>query len=136
MHLNFANHPRFSADWSRFVLSKVEDLKDSLLIMSQRIRQLEDALQIEFSQRSTEDHPLLANAFLTVKNINTILPEVKQNHEDPSNVVPFGRLTVSKSGNVWYDGSTNLEVSRTHNLWLNINLILICQTALLTVCMT
>ncbi len=35
--------------------------------MSKRIRQLEDALQIEHGMRSTESHPLLRDELLSVK---------------------------------------------------------------------
>ena len=56
-----------SGQGSRLVLADSDKLRDKLDVMSQRIRQLEDALQIEYTHRSTGTHPLLAEDLLMIK---------------------------------------------------------------------
>lgn len=53
---------------TRFVLANTDKLHAKLLDMSQRIRQLEDALQISHASLSHNPHPLLCEELLQVKS--------------------------------------------------------------------
>ncbi|KAI0917333.1 hypothetical protein AcV5_007828 [Taiwanofungus camphoratus] len=52
---------------SRFILANTEQLHEKIKAMSERIRQLEDALQVLHTQHSTEPHPLLRQELLLIK---------------------------------------------------------------------
>ena len=102
----------------RFVMSNIDEIKGSMSEMSKRIRQLEDALQIENSLRTPSGHPLLTEDLLAVKNISSIVTgepgSTSDGDEDVDNVLAFdvGRLAVTDNGGIRYYGSTNLEVSK------------------------
>lgn len=51
----------------RFILANTEQLHDKIKTMSERIRQLEEALQVVQSQISPEEHPLLRQDLLSIK---------------------------------------------------------------------
>jgi hypothetical protein len=53
----------------RFVLADTEKLHDKINVMSDRIRQLEDALSFLQSTVTRELHPLLAKDLLQIKSI-------------------------------------------------------------------
>ncbi|EGN98052.1 hypothetical protein SERLA73DRAFT_169135 [Serpula lacrymans var. lacrymans S7.3] len=53
---------------SRFILANTEQLHDKIITMSDRIRQLEDALESLQSQLAPDPHPLLHPDFLKIKN--------------------------------------------------------------------
>ena len=57
-----------SGKGTRFILANTEQLHEKVHDMSDRIRQLEDALQILQSRASPEPHPLLSPDLLTVKS--------------------------------------------------------------------
>ncbi|KAI0071702.1 hypothetical protein K474DRAFT_1652176 [Panus rudis PR-1116 ss-1] len=52
---------------SRFILANTEQLHDKIKAMSERIRQLEEALQSLQSRLSKEEHPLLRQELLSIK---------------------------------------------------------------------
>jgi hypothetical protein len=54
---------------SRFVLANTEKLHDKIIAMSDRIRQLEDALSHLQSTVARESHPLMAKDLLEIKSI-------------------------------------------------------------------
>ena len=55
-------------NWSRFILANTEQLHTKIIQMSNRIRQLEDALEIVQAQCSSDPHPLLHQDSLRIKN--------------------------------------------------------------------
>ncbi|KAF9236495.1 hypothetical protein BU15DRAFT_49985 [Melanogaster broomeanus] len=57
-----------SGKGSRFILANTEQLHAKIIHMSDRIRQLEDALSTVQKKCSTEPHPLLNQDFLRIKN--------------------------------------------------------------------
>ncbi|KAF8182616.1 hypothetical protein BJ912DRAFT_928505 [Pholiota molesta] len=52
---------------SRFILAGAEQLHDKIFELGDRVRQLEEALEVERSLNSTEPHPLLAPDLLRIK---------------------------------------------------------------------
>ncbi|KAK7690028.1 hypothetical protein QCA50_006672 [Cerrena zonata] len=52
---------------SRFILANTEQLHEKIKTMSERIRQLEEALQVLQSQISPDEHPLLRQDLLSIK---------------------------------------------------------------------
>ena len=52
---------------SRFILAGAEQLHDKIFELSDRVRQLEDALEVLQSSVSTQPHPLLAPDLLKIK---------------------------------------------------------------------
>ncbi|KAF8843214.1 hypothetical protein BDN67DRAFT_964572 [Paxillus ammoniavirescens] len=57
-----------SGKGSRFILANTEQLHEKIIQMSDRIRQLEDALGTVQAKCSTESHPLLNQDLLRIKN--------------------------------------------------------------------
>lgn len=57
-----------SGKGTRFILANTEQLHEKVHEMSDRIRQLEDALQILQSRSTPEPHPLLSPDLLSVKS--------------------------------------------------------------------
>lgn len=57
-----------SGKGTRFILANTEQLHDKVHEMSDRIRQLEDALQILQCRSSPDPHPLLSPDLLSVKS--------------------------------------------------------------------
>lgn len=55
-------------NWSRFILANTEQLHDKIIQMSERIRQLEDALKVVQAKCSSDPHPLLQQDSLRIKN--------------------------------------------------------------------
>ncbi|KZT19140.1 hypothetical protein NEOLEDRAFT_1246038 [Neolentinus lepideus HHB14362 ss-1] len=94
---------------SRFILSDTRDLHRKITEMSQRIRQLEDALAVFQASISGERHPLLSEDLLVIK----FWPEVRSEREESStlrHVGPsgsldaFGTLSVGEKGEAKYFG--------------------------------
>ena len=89
--------------------------------MSKRIRQLEDALQVEYGSRSTEQHPLLVDELLAIKKgvDHKSGPERAAESDldaaaelgDGNLAGAMGLLTISEAGTARYVGATGFEVS-------------------------
>ncbi|OCB89593.1 hypothetical protein A7U60_g3191 [Sanghuangporus baumii] len=90
---------------SRFVLANTDKLHGKLIQMSQRIRQLEDALQIAHSSVSGTPHPLLSDPLLAIKsgvdgltNEDNEKEEAEVADEEEEMTTAFGTLTVADCG--------------------------------------
>ncbi|KAL5480285.1 hypothetical protein ACEPAI_1555 [Sanghuangporus weigelae] len=90
---------------SRFVLANTDKLHNKLIQMSQRIRQLEDALQISHSNVSGMPHPLLSDPLLAIKSgVDGLTSEEKEKEEtevadeEEEMATAFGTLTVADCG--------------------------------------
>ncbi len=109
VQLLYANH------LVRLVLADTDELHKTISEMSKRIRQLEDALQIEHGMRSVESHPLLREELLSVKKglerhksgINEEVDSLEDEREDIQNAM--GLLTISEGGGARYLGITGSE---------------------------
>ena len=89
--------------------------------MSNRIRQLEDALAILQSTVSDQRHPLLTEDLLKIKfGSEAINPRQNANDEDTQTnrtIDALGTLTLGSSGDVHYFGrSAGSEVRLEHRL--------------------
>ena len=98
---------------TRFVLADTDKLHRKLAEMSKRIRQLEDALQIEHAGRSNSPHPLLSEDLLMIKagldapsgqEVRATAPE----EEDVRQAL--GVLTLSDNNAVRWLGASGSEV--------------------------
>ncbi|TDL26879.1 hypothetical protein BD410DRAFT_835987 [Rickenella mellea] len=95
-----------SGQGNRYVLADTEQLHRKLLDMSERIRQLEDALEIQFAH-SPVPHPLLREELLAVKRIELNEPvERGQSPKEHDALEDFGTLTVSDQGVSRFIGRT------------------------------
>lgn len=91
----------------RFVLADTEQLHRKIAEMSERIRQLEDALAIFQAGISAERHPLLRDELLTIK----FGPEVRRTVDDEytrnalsQSIDALGTLTIGEHGETKYIG--------------------------------
>ncbi|TDL21998.1 hypothetical protein BD410DRAFT_770994 [Rickenella mellea] len=83
---------------TRFVLADTEQLHRKLVEMSERIRQLEDALAIETANSPTP-HPLLHPDLLALRrDIEVFTPAPRKISQDESAFEDFGTLTISEDG--------------------------------------
>ncbi len=106
----------------RFVLADTDKLHQKLAEMSRRIRQLEDALQVEYGSRTTESHPLLSEELLAVKSgidyrvrgqvgdVDGEDVDFKADLTDEACSGAMGLLTISEGGAVRFLGATGYEV--------------------------
>ncbi|TBU24176.1 fungal-specific transcription factor domain-containing protein [Dichomitus squalens] len=92
---------------TRFILADTEQLHRKISEMSERIRQLEDALAIFQAGISHERHPLLRDELLTIK----FGPEVRRTVDDEhqrdmlsASIDALGTLTVGEHGESKYFG--------------------------------
>ena len=93
----------------RFVLADTEELHGQIAQMSQRIRQLEEALSVGHSDR----HPLLRDELLAVKFGSG--PQSVNEDTDDQFALSFGTLAVTDSGGSSYFGvSAGALVSHCH----------------------
>lgn len=94
---------------SRFVLADTEQLHRTIAEMSQRIRQLEDALAVLQSSISSGPHSLLRDDLLSIK-YGTQKPPSKEpeiSDDVPAETVDaFGTLTIGDSGEARYFGAS------------------------------
>ncbi|KAJ6573486.1 hypothetical protein DFH09DRAFT_916018 [Mycena vulgaris] len=105
---------------TRFILADTDQLHSKIAEMSQRIRQLEEALAILQGIVSNERHPLLAGDLLSVKFAaeapkRSDLP----GHEQDPAIDALGTLTLGDSGEVKYFGrsaGTETLLVTTHRL--------------------
>ncbi|KAF8630741.1 hypothetical protein AX17_005336 [Amanita inopinata Kibby_2008] len=96
---------------NRFVLASTQELHEKISELSQRVRDLEDALRAVHSQISPDSHPLLSEELLKIKApLQRELPANKsatqKNDEDDNIVDAFGSLSISVSGHAKYYGIT------------------------------
>ncbi|KZP26825.1 hypothetical protein FIBSPDRAFT_819107 [Athelia psychrophila] len=94
---------------TRFVLADTEQLHRTIAEMSQRIRQLEDALAVLQSSISSGPHSLLRDDLLSIK-YGTQKPPSKEpeiSDDVPAETVDaFGTLTIGDSGEARYFGAS------------------------------
>ncbi|TDL21996.1 hypothetical protein BD410DRAFT_789077 [Rickenella mellea] len=91
---------------TRFVLADTEQLHRKLVEMSERIRQLEDALAIETANSPTP-HPLLHPDLLALRRgIEVFTPSPRKVSQDESAFEDFGTLTISEDGVSRFIGRT------------------------------
>lgn len=104
----------------RFVLADTEKLHQKIARMSDRIRQLEDALAILQSTLTTEPHPLLSRELLTVKSsieLHSAVDspdgkEIPGEPEESQYIDAFGTLAIRDDGAAtFYGRSAGSEVS-------------------------
>lgn len=106
-----------------FILADTEQLHRKISEMSNRIRQLEDALAILQSTVSDQRHPLLNDDLLkikfgaeTLRSPRSSSPGDEQDNPRQS-IDATGTLTLGESGEVKYFGrSAGSEVSCSHHL--------------------
>lgn len=94
--------------WFRFILTDTDGLHQKISEMSQRIRQLEDALGLLQSSLSSEKHPLLREELLSIKYGPEQRSAVSRPPEDPlaEPVEVFGTMTIGDRGESRYFGAT------------------------------
>ena len=96
--------------------------------MCERIRQLEDGLQLAHSAQSSQPHPLLSDNLLSVKN--GVLQQSRQSSPDDSSTHPeqgpesdiletFGTLRIGDDGATRFLGAT--AASEVMRLYASIN---------------
>jgi hypothetical protein len=115
------------------VLADTEKLHQKINVMSDRIRQLENALSILHSDLTREPHPLLTKELLQIKSIielhgafggqsDSSVPRVEKSDEDVDNesqsLDAFGTLAIRDDGAAtFYGRSAGSEASiYGHNL--------------------
>jgi hypothetical protein len=88
---------------SRFVLADTEELHTRIAQMSQRIRQLEDALAVAHSNGDPKNrHPLLRDELLALK-FGSDFHQLKEESEEDI-PLSFGTLAITDSGGSKYFG--------------------------------
>ena len=95
--------------------------------MSNRIRQLEDALAVLQSGCSKEPHPLLRDELLSLKLDKEDAP-VDAGEEQPEVMDAFGTLSISDNGTSRFFGTSGgtevcLPKSATNSLFIDVHLI-------------
>jgi hypothetical protein len=94
---------------TRFILADTEQLHEKIYEMSNRIRQLEDALAILQSSVTDQRHPLLSDELIKVKfgsesiNARDIVPS-DEDHAPQKSIDALGTLTLGSSGKLQYLG--------------------------------
>lgn len=86
------------------MLADTEELHSRIAQMSQRIRQLEDALSTSHAGDSKDRHPLLREELLALK-FGSDLQQVKEEPDDEISL-SFGTLTLTESGGSKYFGAS------------------------------
>ena len=91
---------------SRFILADTDQLHAKIAEMSQRIRQLEEALAILQAVVSNERHPLLATDLLGIKFAAEApaRADPPTHEQDPAMIDALGTLTLGNAGEVKYFG--------------------------------
>ncbi|KAI0262363.1 fungal-specific transcription factor domain-containing protein [Gloeopeniophorella convolvens] len=93
---------------TRFVIAATEHLHRRITRMSDRIRQLEDALSVLQASHSTEPHPLLRENFSVADSADKPEEQLQEEEEDaPADVVnAFGTMSISDHGVSRFFGPT------------------------------
>ena len=99
----------------RFILADTEQLHEKIYEMSNRIRQLEDALAILQSTVTDQRHPLLSDELLKVKfgseAINAKQSDGEEERATNKSIDSLGTLSLGSSGKMQYfGGSAGSEV--------------------------
>lgn len=96
----------------RFILADTDQLHKKISEMSNRIRQLEDALAILQATISDRPHALLTEDHLKIKfGSEAILPKDEEGEEREASIDALGTLTLEDSGESRYFGrSAGTEV--------------------------
>lgn len=90
---------------TRFILADTDQLHAKIAEMSQRIRQLEEALAIVQGVISTERHPLLAGDLLSIKFAAEAPKRTTPSETEQEQAIDaLGTLTLGDSGEVKYFG--------------------------------
>ncbi|KAJ7216791.1 hypothetical protein B0H12DRAFT_1153995 [Mycena haematopus] len=91
---------------TRFILADTDQLHAKIAEMSQRIRQLEEALAILQAVVSNERHPLLATDLLSIKFAAQapVRPDPLAQEQNPPIIDALGTLTLGNAGEVKYFG--------------------------------
>ena len=102
----------------RFVLANTDKLHEKLSVMSKRIRQLEDALQVTQAAVSPTRHPLLSEELLEIKSGVGIFsekagPDIGSDDLTGDLVCDLGTLSISERGEACFMGRGSSEVSRS-----------------------
>ncbi|KAF7972403.1 hypothetical protein HWV62_18056 [Athelia sp. TMB] len=96
--------------YTRFILTDTEELHRKIQVMSQRIRQLEDALALLQSSISSEKHCLLRDDLLLIKYGPEQRPVIDDSEpsQDPTAepIDAFGTLTIGDGGESRYFGAS------------------------------
>lgn len=105
-----SNSPRLYLTRLRFALADAEKLHRKISEMGQRIRQLEEALEILQSAVSTQTHPLLRDELLAVKFGPEVRKPCEQRHPSrdalAKSMEALGTLTIGDSGESTYFGNS------------------------------
>lgn len=109
MHLHIGTLPPVQG--VRSGASEVDTKRPSILEMTKRIRQLEDALQISHSAISKSPHPLLAADLLAHQSSSSPSTQAKQEGDslDEQIVASIGMLDVSEKGVESYIGGVEVR---------------------------
>ncbi|KAF8962407.1 hypothetical protein BDZ97DRAFT_1824910 [Flammula alnicola] len=93
---------------TRFILADTEQLHEKIYEMSNRIRQLEDALAILQSTGSDQRHPLLTDELLKIKFGSEAINARQENSDEDGltnkSIDALGTLTLGSSGEIQYFG--------------------------------
>ena len=92
-----------------FVLADTDRLHAKITDMSDRIRQLEDALEISHSSNSSHNHPLLREELLSIKRgvaPSNTAPEVEADGPEGDYVEAMGTMSISQRGVSRFIGRT------------------------------
>lgn len=91
----------------RFILADTEQLHRKISEMSERIRQLEDAIAIFQAGVSNERHPLLRDELLTIKfgpEVRRTVDEENTRESLSKSIDALGTLTIGDHGETKYFG--------------------------------
>ena len=89
----------------RFVLADTEELHSQIAQMSQRIRQLEEALAVSHNSDASGDrHPLLRDELLAVKFGSGSRGSSEESDGDDQFTLSFGTLAITDTGGSRYFG--------------------------------
>ncbi|KAI0046045.1 hypothetical protein FA95DRAFT_1520813 [Auriscalpium vulgare] len=95
---------------TRFVIAATEHLHRRIARMSDRIRQLEDALSVLQASHSKEPHPILQDAFLAIDNEPEPDPGQEADSDDgelsTEAINAFGTMSISDHGTSRFFGPT------------------------------
>ncbi|KAF9005439.1 hypothetical protein BDQ17DRAFT_1399143 [Cyathus striatus] len=107
---------------SRFILANTEQLHEKIFELSDRVRQLEEALQTLQSSCSNQPHPLLAPELLRIKTSQELYGMPTQSSQTGPPPVPSERSEIAKdepipsSVGLHSHHATNGEISRTADI--------------------
>ncbi|KZT18667.1 hypothetical protein NEOLEDRAFT_1103262 [Neolentinus lepideus HHB14362 ss-1] len=111
---------RKSPSTRRLILADTQALHRKITQMSERIRQLEDALAIMQADISNERHPLLRRELMRIKHWPEVEekdppePEYKQENTVEDVISTFGTLTIGEDGGAKYFGHSAGSESLLH----------------------